>query len=430
MNASAGFKDLVVEVKGSDFRVHRSVFVDEDVLRRERQTIFARSWMYMGHASEVPNPGDFVTRNLLGEALILSRDRHGEVRVFFNSCRHRGALVCREPSGNAKHFRCPYHLWTYRDTGELTGVADKASFPPSFDQKANGLVSPRVEIYRDFVFITFNGDAPGLDEHLAPVRPYLDAVIDQSVEGRMEVVEGSHLYRMGGNWKLVVENSLDGYHGMAVHQTYFKYLGDNGYDLSGGLDGIGLGLGNGHAVLRYLAPFGRSVARSAPVMSTETQGKIGAIEADLINKHGANDAELIAHVSKNILIYPNLLIIDAASLQLRVLDPISPDTTDISAWCLAPVGEDDDLRDHRLRGYLEFLGPGGLATPDDNEVIETCQIGYGQLHGAEWSFISKGMGKETPSVTDEEQVRAFWRQWQHDIDQLDDARSKPKAAQR
>jgi p-cumate 2,3-dioxygenase subunit alpha len=429
MKTSTGFKDLVVEVERSDFRVHRSVFIDDEVLRRERETIFARSWLYLGHASEIPNPGDFLARNLLGEPLILSRDRHGDIHVFFNSCRHRGALVCREPSGNSAHFRCPYHLWTYRDTGELVGVADKASFPPSLDLTANGLVSPRFEVYRDFVFITFNRDAPTLVEHLAPVRPYLDAVVDQSIDGRMEVVEGSHLYQMGGNWKLVVENSLDGYHGLAVHQTYFKYLGDQGYDLSGGLEGIGLGLGNGHAVLRYLAPFGRSVARPVSVMSTEAQEKIGAIEADLVSKHGEEDADLIAHVSKNILIYPNLIIIDAASLQLRVLDPVTPDNTDVSAWCLAPVGEDPELRAHRLRGYLEFLGPGGLATPDDNEVIESCQIGYGNLNGAEWSFISKGMDKDIPSVTDEEQVRSFWRQWQRDIDQVDGLRSHPKAAQ-
>jgi p-cumate 2,3-dioxygenase alpha subunit len=414
---AAEFKDLVVEVERSDFRVHRSVFLDERVLRRERQTIFAKAWLYLGHTSELPHPGDFLTRTLLREPLIFSRDRNGEIQVFFNSCRHRGALVCRESTGNSAHFRCPYHLWTYRDTGELVGVADRASFPPSLDLKANGLRSPRFDIYRDFVFVTFNEDAPPLDDHLAPVRPYLDAIIDQSVEGRMEVIEGSHLYQMGGNWKLVVENSLDGYHGLAVHQTYFKYLGGQGYDLSGGLEGVGLGLGNGHAVLRYHAPFGRSVAHPVAVMSQQAKDTVAAIEAELIEKHGPETADLIAHTSKNILVYPNLIIIDAASLQIRTLDPTAVDCTEVSAWCLAPVGEDPELRRHRVHSYLEFLGPGGFATPDDNEVIESCQVGYGELRGAEWSFISKGMAKDVPGVTDEEQVRSFWRQWQHDIDQ-------------
>lgn len=415
MSGTNGFKDLVVETPGEDFRVHRSVFTEQRFLEREKKTIFADTWLYVGHASEIANPGDFLTRTVVGERLILCRDSAGELRVFFNSCRHRGALVCRETRGNTDRFRCLYHLWTYENSGELIGVAERASFPKALSLEDNGLASPRYEVYRDFVFVNFSPDAEPLQKHLEPVRPYLDAIVDQSLTARMEVLEGSHLYRMGGNWKLIVENSIDGYHGLAVHQTYFRYLIDRGYDLSGGLDGVGIGLGNGHAVIRYQAPFGRSVARAVPVMSEQAQQRVEAIAADLVAKHGAETAQLIAKTSKNILVYPNLLIIDAASLQVRMLDPVAVDHTDVSAWCLGPVGEDPELREHRLQGYLEFLGPGGFATPDDNEVIEACQAGYGELRGPEWSIVSKGMEKDTPSLTDEEQMRAFWRQWQHDV---------------
>jgi p-cumate 2,3-dioxygenase subunit alpha len=424
-----GYKDLVVETPGSDFRVHRSVFTDERYLKREHKTIFSNPWLFLGHASEVPNPGDFVTRNLIGERLIMCRDKNGEVRVFFNSCRHRGALVCRERSGNTERFRCIYHAWTYRNTGELIGVAERASFPPSFEVEKSGLDSPRYEIYRDFVFLTFNKAAPPLHEFLSPVLPYLDSIINQSLTGQMEVVEGTHFYQMGGNWKLIVENSIDGYHGMAVHKTYFAYLNGRGYDLGGGLDGVGVELGNGHAVMHYYAPFGRSVARPAPVMSEEAKHRVHALAADLVETYGEETAELVGQKSKNILIYPNLLIIDAASLQVRVLDPIGVDHTDVTAWCLAPVGEDAELRKHRIQGYLEFLGPGGFATPDDNEVIEACQEGYGQVRGTEWSILSKGMAKEAQSLTDEEQLRAFWRQWQKDIagtDETVSANGEPK----
>ncbi|MFZ2176095.1 MAG: Rieske 2Fe-2S domain-containing protein [Rhodococcus sp. (in: high G+C Gram-positive bacteria)] len=415
MTATDGFKDLVVETPGVDFRVHRSVFTDERYLEREKKTIFSNNWLYIGHASEIPNNGDFLTRTVVGEKLILCRDKSGEVRVFFNSCRHRGALVCREPSGNAANFRCLYHAWTYRNSGELIGIAERTSFPEGFNLAESGLDSPRCEIYRDFVFVTFSAEAPSLREHLEPVLPYLDSIIDQSITGEMEVVQGSHLYRMGGNWKLIVENSLDGYHGLAVHETYFKYLGKRGYDLSGGLDGVGLNLGNGHAMIKYKAPFGRSVAKPAVVMSEQAKERVGELAAELVDKHGAETADLISQTSKNILIYPNLLIIDAASLQIRMLDPIAVDNTDVSAWCLGPVGEGAELRKHRIQGYLEFLGPGGFATPDDNEVIEACQEGYGEGRGTEWNIVSKGIGKEVPGVTDEEQMRAFWRQWQNDV---------------
>jgi len=421
MITTNGFKDLVVETPGVDFRVHRSVFTDEQYLRRERKTIFANSWLYLGHASEIAQPGDFVTRKLLGERLIMCRDSNGTLRVFFNTCRHRGALVCRERSGNTERFRCIYHAWTYRNSGELIGVAERASFPPSFDVEKLGLDTPRYEIYRDFVFVTFNKAASPLREFLGPVLPYLDSVIDQSLTGQMEVVEGTHFYRMGGNWKLIVENSLDGYHGMAVHKTYFAYLNERGYNLGGGLDGVGLELGNGHAAMHYYAPFGRSVARPAPVMSERAKNLVDTLAGELLEKFGEETAELVGQQSKNILVYPNLLIIDAASLQLRVLDPIGVDHTDVTAWCLAPVGEDPELRQHRIQGYLEFLGPGGFATPDDNEVIEACQEGYGQVRGTEWSIVSKGMGKEVHNLTDEEQLRAFWRQWQKDVAEADDA---------
>ena len=128
-----GYKDLVVETPGVDFRVHRSVFTDEEHLKREQKTIFSTKWLYVGHATEVARPGDFVTRTVVGERLIMCRDNSGELRVFFNTCRHRGALVCREPKGNAERFRCLYHAWTYKNSGELIGVAERASFPPSFD---------------------------------------------------------------------------------------------------------------------------------------------------------------------------------------------------------------------------------------------------------------------------------------------------------
>jgi p-cumate 2,3-dioxygenase alpha subunit len=415
MSDRSGYKDLVVETPGVDFRVHRSVFTDDTYLQREKKTVFSDNWLYIGHASEVKDAGDFVTRSLVGERFILCRDKAGELRVFFNSCAHRGALVCREPSGNTDRFRCLYHAWTYQNSGELVAVAERTSFPESFQLEANGLTSPRTAVYRDFVFITFNADAPPLEEHLGPVLPYLDAVVDQSLTGDMEVVTGSHLYRMGGNWKLIVENSLDGYHGFAVHQTYFAYLAGRGYDLGGGLDGVGLSLGNGHAMMRYKAPFGRSVARPSPTMTEQGKDLVDEIAAELVTKHGQETAELISQTSKNILVYPNLIIIDAASLQIRMLDPAAVDHTDVSAWCLGPVGEDPDLRHHRIQGYLEFLGPGGFATPDDNEVIEACQEGFGQVRGSEWSLVSKGIAKETPSLTDEEQMRAFWRQWQLDM---------------
>jgi phenylpropionate dioxygenase-like ring-hydroxylating dioxygenase large terminal subunit len=105
-----------------DFRVHRSAMVDPDLLVLERQRIFDRCWIYAGHESEVRAPGDFVTRTLCERPVILCRDSANKVRVFLNVCRHRGALVCRERSGNAKGYYCFYHGWRSDRDGCLDGV--------------------------------------------------------------------------------------------------------------------------------------------------------------------------------------------------------------------------------------------------------------------------------------------------------------------
>jgi len=396
-----------------DFAVHRSVFTDPAVFESERELIFNRCWLYAGHVSEVPDVGDFVTRTLLGRPVILARDRHGELRVFFNTCRHRGALVCREAKGNDTMFTCFYHKWQYRNSGELLGVPGKATFPDSFDVGDFGLVSPaKVEVFRDFVFVSFSADTPPLLDYLAGAADFIERVADQGLGGEMEIVDGAHMYSMRCNWKLVVENSIDGYHGFPVHATYFQFIGSQGVDLSVGLDGVARDLGNGHACLDYLAPFGRTVAKTTAPMSDRAKELIEAKRKLADEVLGEERAHLVADRSKNIFVYPNLLIIDAASLQVRVLEPVRTDYTDVNSWLLAPKGEDRELRRQRIEGYQEFLGPGGLATPDDCEALETCQLGFESVREVEWNLVNKGYGTGGPDAVDNEvQIRAFWRQW-------------------
>ncbi len=114
--------------------------------------------------------------------------------------------------------------------------------------------------------------------------------------------------------------------------------------------------------------------------------------------------------SRNLLIYPNLVIIDAMAITVRYFEPIAPDRIDVTAWELAPREESEDLLATRLDSFLSFLGPGGFATPDDVEALESCQAGF-RASGVEWSDISRGMYREAPRAVDELQMRGFWRQW-------------------
>src|ERR1700730_1657244 len=136
------------------FSVNRQVFVSREIFEREQRAVFDRCWIYVGHTSEAPNPGDYKTRSVAGRPVIFCRDRQGEVRCLINSCRHRGAIVCREREGNAPQFYCMYHGWTYHPDGKIKSVPGEDAYPPGFVKNALGLVeAPRLEHYRDFYFL-------------------------------------------------------------------------------------------------------------------------------------------------------------------------------------------------------------------------------------------------------------------------------------
>lgn len=214
---------VIEDVAAGTFRVHRSALTDEDAFRDEMRSIFDRCWLYVGHESEIPNPGDFRARDVGNRPLVFWHGHDGVKRVFYNSCRHRGALVCRVPDGNARTMNCFYHAWTYRSDGALNGMPGEEGYGPTFDRATMGLVSPaQVDSYRGFVFACFDPGAVDLRTYLAGAAEYIDLVADQAEA--MEIVPGAQEYAADANWKLFMENSLDGYHLLPVHTTYFEYL--------------------------------------------------------------------------------------------------------------------------------------------------------------------------------------------------------------
>jgi p-cumate 2,3-dioxygenase alpha subunit len=400
--------------RANTFRVHRSAMTSEAVHRAEIERIFGRSWLYVGHESEIPEPGDFVRRPLVGRPVFMVRGaKSGNVNVFHNSCTHRGALVCRQETGTAKVFSCFYHAWTFDTEGQLKGVPDRAAYANGLNFAELGLKRvERVESYRGFVFASFDPDIVDLQTYLAGAGDYIDLVVD-GCGGAVELVRGTNEYSFDANWKLLVENSIDGYHAQSTHDTYFKYLVSIGTDLTGGVDGRAVSLGNGHAVIEYSAPWGRPIAKWEPLFGEEARSEIDRLRADLVDRYGVERARTMAEVNRNLLIYPNLIINDIMAVTVRTLYSPTPDRVDVTAWQLAPRDELPSLRQRRLDSFLTFLGPGGFATPDDVEALESCQQGY-RGGGVEWNDISRGMGRG-PMANDEEQMREFWRRWQQQM---------------
>jgi p-cumate 2,3-dioxygenase alpha subunit len=397
------------------FRVNRAALVDEGVFARERAAIFDRCWLYVGHSSEVPQPGDFRARTVAGRPLVLWRGSDGVVRVFFNTCRHRGAQVCRVPEGNARGLTCFYHAWTYASDGRLTGLPDEQGYGPDFDRSRFGLASPAlVDTYRGFVFCCFDSGAGSLRDYLGGAGEYLDLVADQSPD--MEVVDGVHEYSMAANWKLFVENSLDGYHLMPLHRTYFDYLkSTEGSSLDPSKPTEARDLGNGHAVITVEGPWARPIARWTAALGEENRAYVDARRAELEQRFDAERARRIAITDRNLLIFPNLIVNDIMGIVIRTITPTSAGRTLMAQWTLATKGEPESVRARRLDSYVTFQGPGGLATPDDMEACESCQQGFATAAESPWSDISRGIHKEADGspfmASDEIQQRAFWRHW-------------------
>ena len=402
------------------FQVARKAFTDSTIMDAEYDAIFNKCWLYIGHESEVAKKGDFVRRLVAKRNLIFNRDTSGTLNAFFNTCPHRGAEVCREPKGNAKHFQCFYHGWIFSAEGKLKSLpgADRYSGDFKNQDRGNLVPVPRFANYRGLCFVNFDVGACTLEEYLGNAKEYLDLVVDQSAEA-MTIISGQQDYAIRANWKLLVENSNDGYHAATTHATYLDYLANTraiGNEVA--LKGIGKELGGGHAVLEYTAPWGRPIANWIPPWGEEGRKEMDAIHAKLVELHGQEKADRICFKNRNLLIFPNLVINDIMALTFRTFYPAAPNYMSVTGWALAPAAETEWARKYRLDNFLEFLGPGGFATPDDVEALESCQAGYANSleNGTGWNDISKGMGMDA-SYDDEVQMRSFWKEWNRRVTQ-------------
>jgi phenylpropionate dioxygenase-like ring-hydroxylating dioxygenase large terminal subunit len=408
-DAVVDITQTVVDDQGSGrFLVHRSAFTSRAVLDREREQIFEAAWLYVGHESEIKNPGDFVTRRVAGRPVIFTRDRIGAPRVLLNTCRHRGAEVCRMKRGNARVFTCFYHGWAYDSTGRLVSVPDGDAYSPAFDRSTLGLVQPRADSYRGFVFVNLGGRAEPLTDYLDDARYLLDLLADQSVAG-MRIVSGQHSYSMNANWKLLMENGIDGQHGMTVHQTYFEMMGNLGSPVTLMADSrvlnTGIDLGRGHSMT--LSP-----ELGSPFLSDDVRRELHHRRADHVRRLGEPHARQMLDTTRNVNIFPNLVLIDIQfGIQVRTMWPTAPGHTEITGWQLTPSDASDDVHTYRMTNAMTFWGPAGLATPDDIEALEQCQRGFAAESEVGFSDLSRGSGKPDSPGGGELPQRAFWRAW-------------------
>jgi p-cumate 2,3-dioxygenase alpha subunit len=409
-----------VEPATGRFSVARSNYTDPAIFRSEMDRIFLKCWLYVGHTSELAQPDQFIMRNVGGRSVIFLRDRDGAFRCFLNVCPHRGAQVCRLREGKARNFSCIYHGWTFENTGRAVSVTELETYPKDFNSGGrNDLVPvPRFEEYRGFWFLNFDRNAVSLADYLGNARDYIDVIVDPAEQG-MHVVGGVQEYSARANWKLLAENSTDILHVETLHPTYLDLVNTNsgGKMVRGKMEGKALDLGRGHSVVERRATYGRPIAQWISIWGEQAKVEIDGIYARLIQKYGEQRAYRMAKCARNLLIFPNLVLNDIMSVTIRTFQPTAPDYMEVSVWSLAPVEEiGKPALSRRLTNFLEFLGPGGFATPDDIEALESCQRAAAAAAEAPWNDLSKGFdanGDDTVGETkDELPQRAFWRGWQ------------------
>lgn len=195
------------------YTIPASWYVDERIAALEKRAIFYRTWQAVGRLGQVPRCGDFFTANLAGEPLVVARGADGILRAFYNVCRHHAAAVVTEPSGQAAHFRCPYHGWTYGIDGSLKGTPDFDAVC-DFDRSKNGLVPVRADSWENFVFVNLNPQAESLCNFLA-------GLVERVASLRLESLcfFERRTYDLNCNWKVYVDNYLDGgYHVPHLHK--------------------------------------------------------------------------------------------------------------------------------------------------------------------------------------------------------------------
>jgi phenylpropionate dioxygenase-like ring-hydroxylating dioxygenase large terminal subunit len=396
-------------------RVHGSLYTDPSIYELELERIWRRIWVFVGHESEVPEPNDYVVKSIGPEPIIMSRDKTGGIHLLLNRCTHRANLVCEAPKGNSSAFRCPYHGWTFANTGQLLGFPFNTGYGDRTIKKELGLARvPRVDSIHGFVFASLAEDGPTLLEHLGGAAEAFDRLVALAPTGRVELTAGWLHHEAKANWKMLVENETDGYHPQFVHASIFSVAQSGIGDLYGEKStAVARYFGNGHSE-NDLRPEFRRIGQPLGWFGTDPQ-RVGDYVAQLEAARGAEAArEMLIDGSPHTMVFPNLFI---AEIQLFVLQPLAVDRTIQHVTAIQYEGC-PDMNRRMLQQTIGSVGPAGFLLADDTEMYERNQRGVHAVH-PEWLILKRGTHRERTDdngfligdATDEVPQRGVWRHY-------------------
>jgi salicylate 5-hydroxylase large subunit len=386
-------------------RVPFWIYSDPALYAREQERIFGgASWCYVGLAAEVPAPGDF-KRTFVGDrSVVLVRDRDGGLRVLRNRCAHRGVQFCQRNFGNAPEFMCPYHQWTYDLKGNLVGLPfrrglrQQGGMPPEFSLDEHSLQTLRVTERHGVVFASFGEQLPSFEDYLGPsMLAYFDRVFD----GRPLRVLGYMRQLIRSNWKLMFENIKDPYHASLLHVflvTFGLFRADRPSAVK--MDATG----------RHAALISSRGAQKASDGTAEMKAFLADLklhDPQLLTpvKEFAGDATVVMQT-----LWPNLIVQQQSNtLATRQLVTRGPQAFEL-VWTFFGYADDsDEMTRIRLR-QANLMGPAGLVSVDDSEMMEFSQRGVdGSADAAAVIELGGHDCHDTPHMITETAIRGFYK---------------------
>lgn len=389
---------------GDASRVPFWIFTDPEIYRAEQQRIFEGPfWSYVGLDAEIPHPGDFMRSEIGDKPVIVLRDEAGAVNVMVNRCSHRGVALCHRDTGNAKELVCPYHQWTYDLQGKLIGVPFRRGYKgqggmsDDFATADHGLQRLKVARRGGVIFASFDQQTEDLETYLGPaILVYLDRVFT----GRPLAVLGHSRQRIPSNWKLMMENIKDPYHGSLLHVflvSFGLYRLDQKSKVV--MDDTGR-----HASLSSRR--GEQTDNDATREMRSYKAGFALADQRLLDpvKEFSGDETVAVQT-----IWPNLIIQQQSNtLAMRQIVTRGPSAFDL-VWTF--FGYADDAPDMRLRRLRQsnWMGPSGFVSVDDSEVLTLSQRGiaaYPDRH-ALYKMGGNEIRNEDHMVT-ETAVRGFY----------------------
>jgi phenylpropionate dioxygenase-like ring-hydroxylating dioxygenase large terminal subunit len=413
-------------------RVHRTVYADPAIFDLEMERIFGRAWLVLGHESQVKRDGDYFTTRMGREPVIVAKNGDNVV-VLINRCAHRGSMVCAEGRGNTDRFVCPYHGWSYDRAGTLQAVPFSAGYEK--DKLPKGLKTvPRVSLYRGFIFASLAPQGDDLQTFLGPARASFDDFVDRAPGGELEVAGGVFKHAYNGNWKLMIENHLDGAHPAWVHassvavarnapdpgkpgEEHYSDIAVRQMRQNGAPDAVWEAIGmwttpRGHGYMGDYHDDSRLVSGLGnPVFDLYRK--------KLIQEKGEAEADRILRVTLwNTIVYPNCSFMSQFR-QLRIIHPIAVDRSVVCTYSFRMKGAPAPMFRDTVAFANVVNGTGSWVLTDDLEVYERIQRGLSS-GAVDWVYVGRGHGRDVEEPngtqrgatgTSEVFIRAQMRAW-------------------